>query len=378
MSDLLVAIDAPNASTTLAIASGLVIAAVALRYAELLPRHYFTFRVSGVSALLQGRVGWLGLGSTVAVLSLMTIGLIVGDFPIPAVDALATAIWDRGGEYDFVVNSLRFPRITVAVLAGMCLAASGAIFQGLIGNPLVSPDIIGINSGAALCAVFILAVGADITLLPYAAFAGATVTAITIYVLAWRRGVSAARLVLVGIGINAVLQAGITYIQVRFPIERIIAAARWQAGTLFGATWSDARTLAIGLVVLGPLAFFLTRRLRLLQMGDDTAAALGLRVERERLALIVVGSALAALAVSVVGPLGFVALLVPHLARLLAGPLTGGVLLLTAILGGVFLLGADLIAQRMFAPTVLPAGVVTGALGGPYFLLLLMRYNRVL
>ena len=374
---MIVGLAAPSAQTLLAVMVGLVAVAVALRFSELVPARSACLRRAGVSGLLQLRVGWLSAAGVAVLTALMGIGLTVGDFPIPAGDALRTALWDRGGEFDFVVNSLRFPRLVVAVLAGMCLAASGAIFQGLIGNPLVSPDIIGINTGASLCAVFILVVGGNAALLPYAAFIGAVSTAVVIYLLAYKRGVSGSRLVLVGIGINALLAAAVTFMQVRYPIERVAAAARWQAGTLFGVSWGDARTLGIGLAVLLPAAFVAMRRLRILQLGDDTAASMGLRVERDRLALIAIGSALAALAVAVVGPLGFVALLVPHLARLLAGSLSGGVLVFTALLGGLFLLGADLIAQRLFAPTTLPAGIVTAALGGPYFLFLLARYNRV-
>ncbi len=372
------AINAPATGTMAAIAAGLVLVGFALRLSELLPTRRGAIRAGPISGLFQWRVVWLTLGAVASILGLMAVGLIVGDFPVSARDALRTALWDRGGEFDFIVNTLRFPRVTVAALAGMCLATSGAIFQGLINNPLVSPDIIGINNGAAVCAVFILAVGGNVSLLPYAAFVGALSTAIVIYILAWKRGVSGSRLVLVGIGINALLAAVITFIQVRYPIERVAAAARWQAGSLFGANWEDARTLIIGIAILLPLAFVLTRRLRILQLGDDASAAMGMRVERERLLLIATGSGLAAIAVAVVGPLAFVALVVPHLARLLAGNITGGVLILTALLGSVFLLGTDLIAQRLFAPTILPAGVVTAALGGPYFLFLLARYNRAI
>ncbi|MEM7094659.1 MAG: iron chelate uptake ABC transporter family permease subunit [Actinomycetota bacterium] len=374
----MIAISAPSNSTLGFVVASLVVAAIVLAAAEMIPDRLRTLRWGNVSMLARMRILWIALIAIALVVALSVLGLIVGDFPIPRLDALATAIWDRGGEFDFIINTLRFPRVTVAILAGICLATSGAIFQALINNPLVSPDIIGIDTGAAVFAVGILATGGDVTYLPFAAFAGAVGTAFVIYSLAWRRGVSGARLVLIGIGINALLSAVITYITVRFPIERVIAAARWQAGTLFGASWSDARTLAIGLAILFPAAFLLVRRLRLLQLGDETAAGLGIRVERDRLLLIVVASGLAATAVAVVGPLSFVALLVPHLARLLTGPLTGGVLIVTALLGGAFLLGSDLIAQRLFAPTVLPAGIVTAALGGPYFLILLARYNRAL
>jgi iron complex transport system permease protein len=238
------------------------------------------------------------LGATIVIIVLTGIGLIVGDYPIPASEAIATALWERNGEYDFIINSLRFPRIVVAILAGMCFASSGLIFQSLINNPLVSPDIIGINSGAAVLAVAILAAGGSTEHLPWAAFLGALLTAALIYLLSWKKGISATRLVLVGIGINSVLGAIITFITIKYPIERVVAAARWQAGTLFGASWDDARTLAIGLLILLPSAFFLTTRLKILQLGDETAITIGSKIERDRLALLAVASLLAALAVS--------------------------------------------------------------------------------
>ncbi len=335
-----------------------------------------TLRRGALSARVQWRV--LGLSGAVVTigLGLVIVGLVVGDFPVPAGRALATALWDRGGEFDFVVNSLRFPRVVVAVLAGACLGVSGALFQSLVDNPLVSPDIIGINTGAAACAMTILLIGGHAGLLPVAAFVGALATAAVIFLLSWRKGVSGARLVLVGIGVNALLAAVISFLLVRFPIEQVSAAATWQAGTLAAASWSNAAVLSAGLVVLFPLAFVLARRLRVLQLGDEVAGGLGLSVERCRVLVIVVGSGLAAVVVAVVGPLGFVALLVPHVARSLTGALTGGVLVLTALLGAVMLLSADLIAQRLFAPTVLPAGIVTAAMGGPFLLAILRRYHR--
>ena len=374
----MLAIATPALDTALIVSSGLLGIFIALRLADFVPNRRFALRVAGISALMQTRVIIIVVAGLAIVSALLVTGLIVGDFPVPARDALGEAFWARGGEFDFIVTTLRFPRVTVAILAGMCLGMSGAIFQALINNPLVSPDVIGINTGAAVFAVFLLATGENIHLLPIAAFIGALGTAAIIYVLAWRKGVSDSRLVLVGVGIQSLLGAVITFIQVRFPIERIFAAARWQAGSLFGASWEDARTLIIGLLLLTPAAFVLTQRLRLLQLGDEAAAGLGINVEANRLGLIAVASGLAAVAVAIIGPLGFVALLVPHMVRLMVGQLTGGTLLLTAVVGGAFLLGADLIAQRLFAPTALPAGAVTGAIGGPYFLFLLARYNRAL
>ena len=370
------AITTPTLQRSLTVLAGICLTILLIQLADRIQPRSYTFRWKNISSRFQLRVIWMSLGAIIVITILVGVGLIVGDYPIPASKAIATALWDRNGEYDFIVNSLRFPRIIVAILAGMCFASSGLIFQSLINNPLVSPDIIGINSGAAVLAVAILAAGGNIAYLPYAAFLGALLTAALIYLLSWKRGISATRLVLVGIGINAVLGAIITYITIKYPIERVVAAARWQAGTLFGATWDDARTLSIGLLLLLPPAFFLTTRLRILQLGDETAITIGSKIERDRLALLAVASLLAALAVSVVGPLGFVALIVPQAARLLLGSITGGVLIFTALLGGFFLLGADLIAQRLFAPVMLPAGVITATFGGPYFLYLLARYNR--
>lgn len=335
-------------------------------------------RLGPFSSRLRKSLVRLNLIAFVILIAFMAMGVMFGDFPIPKMKALSTALWDRESEFDFVINSIRSPRIVVAVLAGMCLASSGMIFQSLINNPLVSPDVIGVNSGAAVCAVLLLAAGGQVTYLPVAAFIGAIIAAVGVYVLSWKRGIAGTRLVLIGIGINSLLAAVITFVQVRYPIERVMAAARWQAGTVFGATWGDARTLGIGFLILFPTAFVLLSRLRILQLGDETAAALGSSVERDRLFLLGTGAAMAAVAVAVVGPLGFVALMVPQAARLLVGTITGGSYLFTALLGGIFLLGADLIALHLFAPVMLPVGVITAALGGPYFLILLARYNRAI
>ena len=165
---------------------------------------------------------------------------------------------------------------------------------------------------------------------------------------------------------------------VKYPIERVVAAARWQAGSLFGVSWTEVGTLSVSIIVLTPLALLLMRRLRILQLGDDIASGLGLRVEWERMGLIVLAAALAAVAVAAVGPLGFVALLVPHMVRLVVGQVTGGALLLTGLVGALFLLACDLVAQQLFAPTTLPVGIITAAIGGPYFLFILVRSNNAL
>lgn len=334
--------------------------------------HVRAVRCGAVAFRLDTRVLALaGLGLA-ALLLLGAWGMTLGSFPVPVGEVIRSVLRLDQPQYDFIVLTLRFPRVLAAILIGALLAMSGAIFQGLVRNALVSPDIIGINAGASLLAVGWIVTRQDPALLPVVAFGGALAAAAAIYLLTWKGRIAGSRLILVGIGINAMLSAGTTYLIVRFPIEQVSSAVLWTTGTVYGADWQDVRVLALALAVLAPAAIVLMWPLRVLQFGDPTAQALGLPLERTRLALIVVGCALSASAVSIGGGIGFVAFMVPHLARMLAGPMTGGVLLLAGLLGGLILLGADLIGQHAL-PVGLPVGVVTAAVGAPYFLFLLYR-----
>jgi iron complex transport system permease protein len=301
-------------------------------------------------------------------------GMTLGSFPLPIADVLEGVLGIGSRDAEFIVRTLRLPRVLVAVLVGVALALAGAIFQGLVRNPLVSPDIIGINAGATLVAVAWIVTGQPGALLPLVAFAGAVGAAALVYALTWQGGVAGSRLILVGIGANALFSAGTTLLIVRYPIDRVSSAVLWATGTVYGADWLEVLVLATTLLILGPVAGAMIWSLRVLQLGDTTARSLGLPLERTRLGLVLVGCALSAVAVSVAGPVGFVAFMVPHVGRMLAGPMTGGVLLLTGVIGGLLLLGADLVGQHAL-PVSLPVGVVTAALGAPYFLYLLYRTN---
>lgn len=330
----------------------------------------------GLSMRVRPRVLLVGAVGVVLALVLAAWTMVLGDFPVPLSQVIATTFGFGTGEYDFVVRTLRLPRTLAAAGVGVALGTSGAIFQGLVRNPLVAPDIIGITGGASVVAVAVIVTGAPSGLLPVAAFVGAVATAALLHVLSWRGGITGNRLVLVGIGVHAVMYALTTFLIVRFPIERVAPAVLWQTGTLDGRSWQHVIWVGIGLLVLLPVAGMLMPRLRAIQLGDDTATALGTRVEWSRAGLLVVGAGLAAVAVAVAGPVGFVALMVPHVARMLLGPLTGGVLLVAGVIGAVVVLASDLIAQHLFSPLSLPVGVVTAAVGAPYFLFLLYRTNR--
>lgn len=322
----------------------------------------------------------------VLVLALITLGtlfaatltaLSLGSYALPLDEVLGTLLGQAPTPLaDLIVNELRAPRVLAALLVGAALGVSGAIFQDLVRNPLVAPDIIGVNAGAGLAAVLVIAGGASLVSVPAAALAGALASAFAVYGLAWRRGVNGARLVLVGIGLNAVLAGLTTLVILSTPVEQVTPAVVWLAGTLAFADWQQVRVTAIGAAVLLPLTLILWPRLRVLELGDDGARALGIKAERDRALLLACGAGLAGLAVAVAGPLAFVALVVPHLARLLAGPLSGGGVVLSALIGALLVLGSDLAGQHLLAPAHLPVGLVTASIGAPWFLFLLYRMNR--
>lgn len=321
------------------------------------------------------RVVVAGLVATLTLVAVMAWTMSLGTFPVPLPDVVTTTFGTGTGEFDFVVRTLRLPRTLAAAGVGMALAISGAIFQGLVRNPLVAPDIIGVMAGASLAAVTLIVVFRTPSVVPLGAGLGALAAAALVSALTWRGGISGHRLVLVGIGVNAVLVSLTTLVFVRFPVEEIAPAVLWTTGTLYARTWQQVGWMGVGLVVLVPAALALVPRLRVLQLGDASAASLGVHPERSRTALLVVGAALAGLAVAVAGPVGFVALMVPHAARMLLGALSGGVLVVTGLLGALLVLVSDLLAQHAL-PVSLPVGVVTAAVGAPYFLYLLYRTNR--
>jgi len=299
-----------------------------------------------------------------------------GDFPIPLVDVVPAIFGYGNADSDFIVRTLRLPRALTAVLVGAAFGLSGAIFQSLARNPLASPDIIGITAGASAAAVFmIVAVGAGGATVAVGAFGGALATAVAIYLLAYRRGVSSHRLVLVGIGVGAVLASVTSYLLTRAEVFDAQRATVWLTGSLNGRGWEHVRPVGLAMMVLFPAVVALARPLRALQLGDDAAKGLGVGVERCRAALVVAGVGLAAVATASAGPVAFVAFVAAPIARrLVKAPLT---LVPAALSGAVLVLVADLVGRRAFAPTELPVGIITGVIGAPYLLWLLARSNRV-
>lgn len=276
----------------------------------------------------------------------------------------------------YSVIDVRVPRLLAAVVAGIALGVSGALFQQLTDNPLGSPDVIGFTSGAATGAVLVLLGGVAVAGgLAGGALVGGVVTAGVIYLLAWRGGLDGLRLILVGIGVSALLAALRTYLLSRAELEAAQAAYRWLVGSLAGRTWDEVVVAAVAAGVLVPATVALHRPLDRLSVGEELATSQGLDVGRVRLAVALVGTGWVAVAVVLAGPVGFVALSAPHLARLVSRS-PGPLLLASGLAGAALLTASDVIAMRLFAPTSLPVGVVTGVLGGAYLLWLLNRRRK--
>lgn len=318
----------------------------------------------------------VGLILLAAIFVVFCISISVGDYPVPIVDVVP-AIFGKGDDrIPYIVQTLRLPRALTALLVGSALGFSGAIFQSLARNPLASPDIIGITQGASVSAVFIIIViGGSYAFVSTGALIGGFIAAAIIYVLAYRRGMSSYRLVLIGIGFSAMLQAVTSYLMTRAEIYDAARATVWLTGSLNNRGWEHVRPVGLVMAVLFPAVLYLARGLRVLQLGDDAAKGLGVPVERTRGALIAVAVALAAVATASAGPITFVAFIAAPIARrLVRQPLT---LVPSALVGALVLISSDLVARRIFAPTELPVGVITGIIGAPYLLWLLARSNKI-
>lgn len=270
----------------------------------------------------------------------------------------------------------RVPRTLAALLAGFALALAGALIQAVLNNAMASPNVIGVNAGAGFFAMLTAVLFPGVAgLTPMASFLGAFGTALFIYLLAVRAGLSRTTLILAGIAVSSILTAGINTITLLFP-DTVIGATGFMLGGFSGMTLAAIQG-AGGYLLLGTvLAGFLAVDLNVLQLGEESAASLGLHVGRVRFLAILASALLAGAAVSFAGLLSFVGLLVPHMARRLVGGDNRWLLPASALLGGSFVLGCDVLSRLLFTPFEFPVGIIMSLLGGPFFLHLLMRRKR--
>jgi iron complex transport system permease protein len=312
-----------------------------------------------------------------AVAAAASVALIgTGDFPVSPADVLRTLGGGGTPAQEFIVRDLRLPRVLVGLLVGACLGLAGAVFQSLSRNPLGSPDVIGFGQGSAAGALVVIVLfhGG-----PFAvaggAVAGGVLTGLAVYLLAWRKGVHGYRLVLVGIGAAAVLTGVRDYLMTKADLADAARSMVWMVGSLNGRDWGQVWPLLGVAVVMFPVVLGHGRALRMLEMGDDAAYALGVRGERVRSVVMGAAVLLTAAATAAAGPVAFVALAAPQLARRLtraAGPNLGA----AGCVGAVLLVGADWASQGVFGVDRVPVGAVTGFLGGGYLLWLLVAERR--
>jgi iron complex transport system permease protein len=293
---------------------------------------------------------------------------------------LPTILGEGTFKEEFVLFSIRLPRIAITLLAGMALAISGAILQGLTRNDLADPGIIGINSGAGLgVAVFFLFFPLDASsfafMLPAVAFLGALITAILIYLFSYKRGMGLqpVRLILVGIGFSMALSGAMVVLISSAERQKVDFIAKWLAGNVWGADWPYVWAILPWLIVLIPFTLYKANKLNLLSLNDPVAIGVGMSLEKERLVLMLTAVALAAAAVSVTGGIAFIGLMAPHLAKALIGPRNQLFLPIALLIGGWLLLFADTIGRNLLEPEGIPAGIMTALIGAPYFIYLLLR-----
>lgn len=274
---------------------------------------------------------------------------------------------------ELVVGTLRLPRMTVGLLVGAAFGIAGALIQTVARNPLASPDIIGISQGASALTVGAMTFGiTSYTVLPYLSVIGGVAAAALVYVFAWRGGLHATRFVLIGIGFAIALRSVTTLFLTKGDYLVAQQAHIWMTGSLNGRGWSEAAPIGWALLILLPAVLWAARAQRTVSMDDDTATALGVRLGRVRLGLVALGVVLASVATGTAGPVDFVALLAPQIARRMTR--TAQIpLLSSALLGAVIVVFADLLARRLFSPTELPVGVLTAAVGAPYLIWLIIR-----
>lgn len=321
------------------------------------------------------RIGLVFVVSLCILAVLSVLALRIGSVSYTTAEILES-IFDPSSTIHTIIVNLRLPRVLLAAIVGMCLAAAGTLLQAVMQNPLADPGIIGVSSGASVAAtVVFLVVPSWTSSLPVLAFLGAAAACLIIYLMAWKRGVEPTRIILAGTAVNAMLGAVSSFLTL-LNADNLQGVLSWMNGSMAAVSWADVRQLGIyggiGLV----LALLCIKPANALQLGDDMAKNLGLRVNGMRILLSGVGAFLAAATVSVVGMIGFLGLVVPHITRLLVGSNHRVMLPTGMVLGACVVLFADTLGRTIAAPMEIPLGIIMAILGGPFFLFLLRRGRK--
>ncbi|OLN22298.1 iron ABC transporter permease [Domibacillus antri] len=318
--------------------------------------------------------------SLLLIMVTMIIGMGTG-YSSLSYDRLIPALFGQGTfKEEFVLFSVRLPRMIITLLAGMALALSGAILQGITRNDLADPGIIGINSGAGVAIVvfflfFPIEAGSFVYMLPLVAFGGAVITAGFIYFLSYTKnaGLQPVNLVLIGIGFSMALSGTMIVLISSAERTKVDFIAKWLSGNIWGTDWPFIWAILPWLVILIPFTLYKANRLNLLALSESIAIGAGVSIEKERMILLLTAVALAASAVSVTGGITFIGLMAPHMAKALVGPRNQLFIPIAILLGGWLLLFADTIGRNILEPSGIPAGIMAALIGAPYFVYLLWK-----
>jgi iron complex transport system permease protein len=341
----------------------------------------FRNKKGNISYLIDKKAFFVIIALLLCTAGIFVVSTGLGEMKITPLNVIKV-FFGGGTEMDkLVIHSFRLPRSIVGLMAGIALAVAGGILQGMIRNPLASPDILGITGGASVAVVGFMAIFSDknhvltvsIHWMPLAAFIGASVVGFLVYGLAWKNGVSPIRLILIGIGLMSLTKALTTFMMVLGPIYQASQANIWITGTVYGSTWRNVGALLPWVIILVIVAFVYARNVNIQELGDEVATGLGGRVQKQRFILLMLSTGLVGGAVAFAGGIGFVGLMAPHMARRLVGSAFGALLPVSALLGGMLVMLADLVGRTLFSPLEIPAGVFTASIGAPYFIYLLFK-----
>ncbi|OXM13946.1 FecCD family ABC transporter permease [Paenibacillus herberti] len=318
-------------------------------------------------------------GLSLAMLALAIVCLSIGGMSIPLKETILSLIGKNEAASDLIIMQFRLPRILAAILIGAALAVAGAILQGVIRNPLASPDLLGVTGGASVTVVAFMTLftGYSVHWVPFIAVAGAILTASINYALAWKNGISPFRLVLIGIGISTAMGALTMFLLISGPAYLAAQVLNWMTGSIYGTSWKYIGALWPWVAVFIPLSILYAKELNVQSLGEATAIGLGSRLQISRMVLLFYSVALAGAAVGVAGMISFIGLLAPHMARRLIGNSYKLVIPVSALLGAMILLLADLAGRMLFQPLDIPAGVFTAGVGAPFFMYLLFKRKAV-
>ena len=310
------------------------------------------------------------------------VGLNLGSFAIEPMDVIKTLIGQGQRNHEIAIFKLRLPRIVIAILVGAALATAGTILQGVTKNDLADSGILGINSGSALFVVIYMFLmngnvydgisNLTIFTMPIVALSGALFGAFLIYTLAFKKGISSQRLLLIGIGINVAFTSILTIFQLKFTTQEFNRVMAWTSGSIWGSNWKYVIAILPFIIIFMGLSIYKSRYLDVLNLGDEISTGLGVKVEKERRKLIVYAVILAGVATSVSGSISFLGLVSPHIGRKLVGPKHKRLIPISALIGTLIILVADTISRNLLAPIEIPVGIVISIIGVPYFIYLML------